>query len=734
MRALILPLFMLLISSNAFGAASCSNILNQLVILESQIQNKKLPNCEDANRDHCYHRDVPYSDKSFLELQNEHNALMGKLVIYEGLIALGKSIEADHKSIQTLEVGQLNKAQKHIDDFLTGYKKAALLTESMDANFWTREDGSHYDGESAEELSAFIGTQCNRDEAKIKAFCTSLQNSRKEEGVNGTEIFQSLKNFALADSQNPLDSRDKESTYEDYKSALTLKIAGVKIDFKNEPNQIAQIKKMRSILEKSKEGITEADAKWLAQKAKSLDGVSANYGSLVNPKEKFESFFNDNIKNSVAEFNQASRALLKKDSLIENMEKVSKLMGNSINSTITSMEKEIKDSSGCNGSGESLTSCFEKLCNAGPQGLCKQDPKNPHQASKLQSIKDKLATLPEIKRMKDMAESAKACMEKPVTDSQSHKCTDELKAALQIASKDRVNEIKAKVHQLEAAMENMNYEPKMESLKMSKAMGLMALKHKGCLPEDKKLTVNSFKAHCSVADFTKFSQEAIQLGEDAQKILDFSNNPYLNENLSMSNDKFTAYKNEFLQRCDEGKVDQILCSIYETDEAASGAVAQRIQKINRNMIASKTKANRLPAKADFSKAYQPKGGQAFLKGFGQSMIVKGVPFYMQYEMSRSNHKHMMNYHKNRLTFMQAQADYFAENPTIKYYTYPWMNYGWPTYDYNNASSFGGSTSATLYKQPYDFSTFNFAPSMVMDQFGTSSFNTTAPTSGFNFSP
>lgn len=742
MRGLLL--FFIIIAlpwQSAIASGSCSEIKNQLVVLEAQIQSTRLDRCEGEASARCCDPSKPLSCKTFLELHTKHNELMGKLVIHEGLIAIGKAMEADHSSIQKLSVKDLRKARKNVDGFLTSYRKAALLDSSLEADFWTDKDGSVYEGQDITDLNEHIASQCSREEPKIKDFCSKLEASKSEEAVSQLQIKIALANFARADSYGRLSPADRINDYEKYRKALQLSVGGKAVSYDQDHPQVKQIAELRELLARPEEGLSDDQASEILEIAKGLDEIDVNFGEHIRPTPKFKEFFDSNLASGIAGFNQASRTLLEKDKMIENMDKLENVFSNHISSSMTSIEENIKDKTGCSGSGDGLIACFKKECAQTVTGECSQT-SDKRLAQTLHSINRQIKGLENFSELQERIEEAKSCLKKPVSADEAKNCSEQLRRKIGLVSKDEVDELRRDLHQVELAMENMNLARDVNDLKLSKAMGLRAYKSKGCLSESDKIDVSEFQTVCSNASILSFSQQAISLTEDAGSILEFTQNPFINKDLKLPAKNYLAYKTEFLRRCDENRADEVLCELYEHDEAVNGKAARDVAKAAEALKAKKTANRKLPSKVKMDDVEEADPSAAFFKGFGHSLLTKGVPFFMSYDQNSRNHDQMMNYHNNRLAFMNAQYDYRQANPTIPVYQPPsYANYGYSLYDYGSAGQFGGADSAQYYRHQDDYTQFSFAPSMVMDQYGGSNFTGQPSTTpqpgageGFNFSP
>ncbi|MEX0797806.1 MAG: hypothetical protein WD025_00075 [Bacteriovoracaceae bacterium] len=714
-------------SALAEATDRCANIRKQLIVLEQQIQSSKLSPCEGET---C---------SSFLELQTKHNALMGKLVVYEGLVSIGQAIEGDHLIIKNLGQRQLGEASKNVDSFLTNFRKAALIDKSLDTNFWVDEQNNEYQGETISELLGFVETQCAKDNEDIQSFCSNLRGAANEPGVDYTELLLSLSNFAMADRRTRLSPADRQADYDNYKKTLQLVINNKLVGYDSEEvrEEIGDIKRLKRKLTEFQENRSHENASEVLALAKDLETVEMNFGELVNAREEFQDFFNNDLKKGIASFNHASRSLFQKDKITNNLENLDLLFDRANKSASLSIIENIKEATDCSGSDSAIISCFEAKCDRGASsGECQQNSNNQNIIHQLHPLNNQLRARSELNQVKDKIEEAKQCVDKPLSSEQARQCITKLKADLGLASQDKVEELRRDLHRLEAAMEEMNDKEPFYSLKLSKAMGLMAYRNSGCLGREDELKSDRFHSTCRPSQIGDFAQEALRLSEDTGQILDFTQNPFINSQLKMPAGDFSFYKEKFLEHCSSSENANIgLCEMYQNDDVASGRMRENFQRAGRSLTASKTENRRLPSKVSFDEVERASPGKSFFSGLATAGLTQGLPFFMHLDSSKRNHRQMMNYHQNRLSYMQSRRDYLSQNPQIPIYHYPNTNYGYSLYDYGQSSQFGGDSAQAIFHDPYDFTQFSFPPSSIVDASGNQSFGLDNSSSeGFNFGP
>ncbi len=714
MKLLLLAIFALYSPISIASSEQCREIRNQLLAIEAKIQSNKEVDCTDC--------------KSHLELQNEYNTLMGKLMIYEGIIAIGKAVEDDHRALTKLERPQVVKATKHAKSFITNYTKAALLDESISSGFWKRPDGRIFDGKSELQYQLFYESQCKRSEPAIKKYCASVERVKKDEAVDFLDIFKTMANFSIAHGHS-LSDRDKEYNFEKYRKSLELKIGGKKVNYDSPEGAqlVSKVNDLRELLKDHRKDPTDKSSKKILAIAKDLEPIEVNYGDRIeqtNPK--FQDYFDENFKKGIAGYNQATRAIYEKDTAIENLDKLKELMGNRLKASELAISGQIREQASCKGPDfDALKACFKSKCSPGHSGKCRQTEENKAFVSKLHTVSDQLLAMKEFEALDKRIAKAKQCLESTNREIKANDCLNSLKRDLSLVAKDEVEQLKRDLHLTEKKLENLNRVEPFKSLKLSKAMGLMAYKNK-CNKED--LSVEGFKSLCDIEDINKFAQSAISLSKDAQDIIDYSQNPFLNKDLKMPGGEHGIRVAEFLSNCKNTPSDP-LCEMYQRDEVLNGKLDQKLKRVGRTITATKTKSRKIAPRVKFKQKEEEKLSGQFISGMASTLLNSGIPFFFQMENNKASHEMQMSYYNNRLSYLKSQREYFEANPEIYYYSsYPQTNYGYSLYDYDQAASFGGFSTDSTFNDPTNFGQFNFSFT-PMDQFGDSSFTGTSTTTG-----
>lgn len=725
MKLLLVAIIALYSPIGIASTEQCKEIRNQLLAIEAKIQSSNEKDCSDC--------------KSHLELQNKYNALMGKLIIYEGLIGIGKSIEDDHKAITKLDRPQVVKATKLAKSFITNYTKAALLDHSIEAGFWKRPDGRIFDGKSDLQYQLFYKSQCERDDPKIKSYCQIMERVKKDEAVNYRDIFTTLASFSKAHGHS-LSDRDKEHNFEKYRKSLELSIDGKKVAY-NSPEGaqlVSKVNTLRLLLKDQRKDPTDENSEKILAIAKGLEPVEVNYGDRIeqtNPK--FQDYFDSKFKKGIAGFNHATRAIFQKDTALENLDKLEEVLENRLKASKQAIAGQIKDKASCSGdSFEKLNACFKSKCSPGHSGKCRQTNKNKSFVSNLHTISDQLKALDEFTGLDKRIQKAKRCIKSTNDQIVASDCINSLKRDLSLVAKDEVEQLKRDLHLHEAKLENLNKVEPFKSLKLSKAMGLLAYRNK-CLREDK--SVDGFKSLCGIKDIDSFAQSAISLSKDTQDIIDYSQNPFLNKGLKMPGGEHGIRVSEFLDNCKSTPTNP-LCKMYKNDEVLNGKLDEKLKRVGRTITANKTKNRKVAPRVKFKESEEDKLSSQFISGMASTLLNSGVPFYLQMENSKMNHEMQMSYYQNRLSFMKSQREYFEANPQVYYYnSYPQTNYGYSLYDFGDATSFGGSSTTAMFNDPSNFGQFSFSFD-PMDPYGDSNFTSTPgstpatnpPSTGFTF--
>ena len=110
---------------------SCRDLADDLLAIEYKLKSSRLNKCDGDQLFGCRKNSDEESKKTLAEHQIEYNTAMAQLIIKEGLIHLGMSLESDHRALEQLTVADLMKAKNTKKSFDQNLNKANLLESAM---------------------------------------------------------------------------------------------------------------------------------------------------------------------------------------------------------------------------------------------------------------------------------------------------------------------------------------------------------------------------------------------------------------------------------------------------------------------------------------------------------------------------------------------------------------------------------------------------------------------------
>lgn len=725
---LLLTLFTMLAYGN-----SCPRLEQEIIVLENQIQSSKLPACSTENNVFCCREDELDSCLAHSDVELRYNDAMAKLVLYEGLLALGQSIEDNHKVIEHMSVYKINEAKNSIEDFFDSVNKAELINNSLQLN---GDTGLliEYKGTQPDDLETYLNGVC-QNQTYVK-FCNSYNRILGEYPAKKYEYLESLHGFAVAD-RNMLDN-NKRRDYEKYKDYLTISIDGKDVSYDNisQHPQYNSLKLLRNKLEELPSSSGGSVPSEILALTKNLNTVEVSFDEGIDVKSRFEDFITEDVKKGIAGLNQTTQLLLGSKDYKNNLEKLSATFSKQQRSHTSTLKSEIRDfiettpNLSCN-NGESEVSCLVRLCD--PQTLEESCNNTQIGLSDLYRHKKKVDDLNETK---EMIESTKVCLEQESLDAQ-EQCVLAMKADLFDIANDKVEELRSELAYVEQIRHNMNRGKPFVDLQKEKALVLMAFKNLGCMNNDNLSTLSDLESSCSIPDIDTFAQTSLELKSDVDEIMiNLSMQPHLNDELSMDGNLYKAYREDFIEKCNsDDSESSSLCRYFkdafakEEAEAARRAAADNSYDnlhsllYNRPGIGETTKVDTSNDPGNIT------GGDIAVAAAYTG--VQLLPGFIQLGYMKQNHEYRMNAGVTQLNNMYRQRDYYNWYAT-NYQNVNLQNYGWNYYDSYRPIGFGGGNTDGIYYSPYDYSQLSFASPQMMSP-STFDFSTTSTSASSNVS-
>tara|TARA_B100001971_G_scaffold215190_1_gene259602 strand:+ start:26251 stop:28455 length:2205 start_codon:yes stop_codon:yes gene_type:complete len=734
MKGILLLLFITL----GLKANVCSQLEQEMIVMENTIQKSSLPQCSASNNQNCCRADEPDSCLKHNEVEARYNDAMAKLVIYEGLLALGEQIEDNHKIIKNIDQSKLDTAKTTIDDFFQSVNKAELINNSLELN---GEDGlwTNYQGNQALEMENYINIVCAGEQ--YQSFCSSYQRILQEDPASKYDYLESIHGFAVAD-RHVLDN-NKRRDYAQYQDYLTISINGEDISY-DQINAHPEFNKLKNLKEKITSfgnNRSDSNAREILALTKELNDVDVNFNEGIDVKSRFKDFISDDVAEGIASLNQSTQLMLGSTDFRNNLEKMITSFGKQQNSHRNVLKREIREliaadpALSCQ-SGEDETRCLVRICE--PMAL--EEACNNRSNVGITELYKSKKRIDNLDETQDMLESTKVCLENQSLDEQ-EACVLSMKADLFDIAHDKVEELRRELAHVENIRSTMNHGEPFKDLKKEKALVLMAFKNLGCLNAKNIVKVDELQSSCQISEITDFSQTSLELKSDVDEIMiNLAMQPHLDNNLSMENSKYIELRNDYLTKCNDEDRSGFLCDYFQ---AAVDRVNREQELINSGAYSFDNLHSLAYNQAGVGEVGEDTYENPEEYGLGEAAVLTAytgaqlIPGFIQLGYMKQNHEYQMNSQVNYLNNLYRQRDYYNWYQN-NYQNITLQNYGWNYYDTYNASTFNGGNTAGLYYSPTDYSQLNFASPMLMSPttFDFSATPTTPATStttmGFSF--
>jgi len=730
-------MLILTLLSNTYAQQMCNDLRDKMIVLENQIQKSTLPQCSETITDFCCRPDEPDSCLSFRNVETKYNDAMAKLVIYEGILALGQSIENNHKVIQHMDLERVDLAQKSIDEFFDSYNKARLISNSLELNgengIWTE-----YNGVNAAELESHLNSICAGD--KYDDFCKSYDQILAKSPEKKTEYLNSLHGFATAD-KNIL-SNYRSQNYDTYKDYLSITIDGENIPYDKleEHPQVLKLNQLKSKIAELTLSQGDDVAKEILKLSKELNDLKVKYNTGINVKSRFKEFISEDVEKGIAGLNQTTQLLLGSKDFKDNLDKMVGSFETQQASNKSTLNKQIREfiqnspDKSCN-SGESEIACITRLCAPNENML---DSCSNNDQSLLKVYKEVLAVNKLDQTQKDLV-SASVCMSKESLDEQ-EQCILAMKEDLFDIASDEVEKLRRELAYVEKIRMTMNQGNPFKDLQQEKFMATYAFKKSGCINDDDLEIVTDLHSSCGVSEIDSFNNNVLKLKSDVDNIvINLSRDPNLNKDLKFDDNLMSAYAEDFLNDCKNDSTN-VLCKFYKSQKEKESEKKKRVSRGYYSTEELYAMRNNVPGMApvrsdDYKNPDDPtwEDGAVAVVATGANLL----PGFIQLGYMKQSSNYQMQSGAYALSNMYRRRDYmnsvYEQQQNVQF-----QNYGWNYYNPYDATGFSGNNTSGLYYSPYDYSQLSFAsPTMVsptsfdfsVPQTGSSSTNSTV---GFSF--
>jgi hypothetical protein len=716
-------------------SADCSSLKEAMVVVENQILKSRLPQCNEQRKNFCCRADEPDSCLTNREVNSRYNDIMAKLIIYEGILALGQSINDNHKLIKHMGLKRIQESKQHIAEFFESMNKSELIHNSLqlngDTGLWTE-----YSGSSSSEMETYLNQACASGN-DYKSFCESYNRIMSQDKEKKFDYLESLHGFATAD-QMVLDN-NRRADYENYKEYLTLTIDGEEISYSEAQNhpEVKNLMRLKQKLNDLPASSGDEVPKEILALTKKLNKVSVKYNAGVNVRSRFKEFISEDIEQNIAKYNQSTQLLLGVQDFKSNIDDFHKSFVKQQDSNLVSLKKDLVQYYGDNDSARTALGCdnfveggaiqcIKNACRplSTMEGCENNDPK-------VNEYYKQILAVEKLDETKEMLESTKVCLDKENLDEQ-QACIISMKADLFEIADDKIEELRKELAHVEKIRLTMNQGEPFENLNHKKLMAAYAYKKMGCIKKEDHLILNNYHSSCGVPEVAGLDNSLITLKDDVDDVvINLSDSASLNSNLSFDDNLMRAYREDLIAQCNNptdnatASADAILCEHYkavqreEEETRRSIASGSRSSSEIRSLVHNRPGVAPVPDAPKMSEGPTWEDGAVAVLGTGVSLL----PAMIQYGNIKQNHELQMQNNVYALNNMYRQREYMNtlyENQSRMQF----QNYGWNYYNPYNATGFGGNNTSSIYYSPLDYSQLSFASPQFI-----------SPTSNsFDFSP
>ena len=704
------------------NALDCEGLKKDILALEYQIQNSKVDNCEGC--------------KTRAQLTQEYNKLLADLVIAEGLVSLGLSIEGHHNSLNDLTPKDISKATESFEKLENSLESANLLHEGLkfknDTTIFSR-----YDGKGAENLKSYLKNECKQGQTFSESdFCKTYKASTNKE-----PLLETLSGFLDADKQLSNGRYERIARYEQYQSRLTITSGGSENQTPNEFKNSSDFKKVKTLVEKINEfkrkmlanENTDSLVEEIMERSKELKEISVSY-SNTDPTGKTEitEFIRENFNKVLSNFDLPK--LLEEGNIQKNLINTQLRLKNDIKLEKKSLGKEIamylakRSSKKLNGvplstacAGDFGISCLEKIC--GVNGDNKPDSCENFEDINFNEKYKKYLSLENLNDKNNNLSNAHSCFNIEKLEEE-RACLETYKTNNTPLSKLR-DQLKEKKVELKIQSKKAPF----PLLNQQKALALSNLNSNYCRQKNDLWKFNSPKVDCVQSNGIDTGLTALNLGFNGEEALIKLETTLVDDAIGglLSKNKLDTIKKDLLKECKKGSTNlKHLCKHY-LDENKFKKTWQDMIEAKQNVVIVDTETE--DDGVSYSQAFEYAAATSILPNI-QTLIMS----YAQTSFVNTDTKFQLRRIDNYDTmYMKALESYRQRQELLENNAYL-SSYGYTQNSLSNYTNFQYSSSLnnTLYGNSTPFN-FAFTPIQpVTVQTGTSTTSSSNNVFSFKF--
>lgn len=594
-----------IITSNA-SAFDCGAARVELLAIEDKILNSKFAICGSDgaySEPHCCNPSKPNTCKTRRELETEYNTAVAKLVLAEGILALGLAIESNYSAFK-LQSKKLDEATEYVEKLDQSLMQADLLYAAIDLNDDSEESlWRDYNGSTPDEVAAYVNTLCSDQKHSQKRFCLEYEKLQTNENLPaGTMADQidMLNGFLNADNQASPTQLDKDSLmrqrYNVYRENLMILVDTADSDKKLTPQEFrqssvyAKVKLIQSHLLRYRalevDGKIEEKnkvAKEILELANELDPIDLDYTTTLPPQgtslggttktarevlsQKFDNVLAqmnlpDLILNSSAESNFKNNINL--------LEKDIARLGRGSAKKIQKVLQDNKNRSIGDGKtiGELCKNNFDIDCY---RNLCQNDRCLNSELAELglSDFKLEIDLLDNQKDALSQAKQAQACLSSERTTKEKQDCVRSVAKDLANISESDIEKLRQEVKFFDQMIGRQDQVEPFKTLNIEKALTLEVVNARKCV-KNKSENISISCGGNDVVGTSTINQQYLNLADDGEEILIKLNHRLTHQALSEQGVTGVNSENKsaFLAKCRKDETDKSAVCVNLREEKA----------------------------------------------------------------------------------------------------------------------------------------------------------------------
>ncbi|MAX65438.1 MAG: hypothetical protein QF441_01280 [Bacteriovoracaceae bacterium] len=734
---LVLLITLFSFSSAIAWAQSCDGIRQDLLSLENEILSSSLDQCTDPSKaEICCRQGDPNSCKTKLQLEQQYNETLAKVVIAEGLASIGMAIESNHNALNNFNGKQMQQALDYFDEMNTNLTKADLIYDALEFHQNTSLF-SDYQGTTQADVSLHImgsNGKCSTEQFKELSFCQKIKKLNAQNNQQYNETMQTLAGFLNSDQQITNSDRERLPRYQSYRDRLTIDIGETNnlspAQFKEHPHfkkLNLLINKLKSWKQQNQAGRNTASVKSeILALAQEVEDISVNYnldnanGATQNPevsqyiREHFDKVLTQlNLPDLILQGANRDNFIRTQLRLSNEIEKQEFLTQKDARSLLETLSNETLN-------GQTVGSlcqnnynleCLAKLC--GAENNERLENCQNFQNLNLDEKYQKLKALNQYKQTQSTLEQATACINSDKSLIAKKECLTKLRTD----DFTELSKLRRELADAQKALAYINHGKKFKKLNFEKGLAINALNSMACRKQGDYINYPGARSNCGIqnAELSR-NYEAIELATNGRRIslaLNTNNLKLFAKN-DVSEEDLKRYKEKLLNDCKEGNASSAnVCRYYEDLE--SWAQAWEAEKLNRQneVILDQSYVEDEYTFGDAFRASAP---------VLAASVMPLTMAWMDTDMVKTNTRYQLeaieNYDNWYMNGLNSYNNYMS-NTDFSQYHYS-ANWGYSYADSGNISNFQypASSQGNLFAQQNGIS-FDFAPiqSTTTGQFG-----------------